>query len=151
MAPRAPSSPDPPEVLAYHEGFLTAEEEARLLALVVELDFREVTMRGQTARRTVRHVGLDYDYAAGDLVPTDPLPGGMAWLRDRCAALMERDPEDLVQILVSRYPPGAGIGWSGPGSPACPSARRAGCASSARSAASAARARSRSRRDRRTC
>jgi len=24
---------------------------------------------------------------------------------------MERDPADLVQILVSRYPPGAGIGW----------------------------------------
>ena len=90
---------------------MTAEEEAQLLALVEELDFRAVTMRGQTARRTVRHFGLDYDYAAGDLVPTDPLPDGMAWLRDRCAALMERDPEDLVQILVSRYPPGAGIGW----------------------------------------
>jgi alkylated DNA repair dioxygenase AlkB len=24
---------------------------------------------------------------------------------------MERDPEDLVQILLSRYPAGAGIGW----------------------------------------
>ena len=24
---------------------------------------------------------------------------------------MERDPADLVQILVSRYPAGAGIGW----------------------------------------
>jgi alkylated DNA repair dioxygenase AlkB len=23
----------------------------------------------------------------------------------------ERDPADLVQILISRYPPGAGIGW----------------------------------------
>jgi len=32
-------------------------------------------------------------------------------LRERCAALVERDPEDLVQILLSRYPAGAGIGW----------------------------------------
>ncbi len=111
MAPRAPAGPDPPEGLAYHEDFVTAEEEAQLLELVGALAFREVTMRGQTARRTVRHFGLDYDYAGGDLVPTDPLPDGMTWLRDRCAALMERDPEDLVQILLSRYPPGAGIGW----------------------------------------
>ena len=24
---------------------------------------------------------------------------------------MEREPADLVQVLLSRYPPGAGIGW----------------------------------------
>jgi len=35
----------------------------------------------------------------------------MGSLRDRCAALMERDPQDLVQVLVSRYPAGAGIRW----------------------------------------
>lgn len=25
--------------------------------------------------------------------------------------LIERDPEDLAQVLVTRYPAGAGIGW----------------------------------------
>ncbi len=68
-------------------------------------------MRGQVARRTVHHFGLDYDYESGELVPADPLPTGLHDLRDRCAALMEREPADLVQVLVSRYPPGAGIGW----------------------------------------
>ncbi len=68
-------------------------------------------MRGQTARRTVRHFGLGYDYESGELVPAEPLPEPMLWLRDRCAALMERDAGDLVQVLVSRYPAGAGIGW----------------------------------------
>ena len=68
-------------------------------------------MRGQTARRTVRHFGLDYDYESGELVPADPLPEPLVFVRDRCASLMEREPEDLVQILVSRYPEGAGIGW----------------------------------------
>jgi DNA oxidative demethylase len=68
-------------------------------------------MRGQVARRTVRHFGLDYEYESGELVPSDPLPDDLAWLRERCAALMERAPEDLVQVLVSRYPAGAGIGW----------------------------------------
>jgi len=100
-----------PEGLVYREEFVSAAEEAALLALFEAMEFRAVTMRGQTARRTVRHFGLDYAYESGELVPTDPLPEPVHPLRDRCAGLMERDPEDLVQILVSRYPEGAGIGW----------------------------------------
>ena len=102
---------DIPEGLVYVEDFISEEEERDLLALVEELDFRTLTMRGQTARRTVRHYGLDYAYESGELVEGDPLPDGMEWLRWRCSQLMERDPDDLVQILVSRYPEGAGIGW----------------------------------------
>jgi alkylated DNA repair dioxygenase AlkB len=100
-----------PEGLVYREAFITAEEERALLAELEMIEFRSVTMRGQTAKRTVRHYGLDYDYENGALVPAEPLPRSMSWLRERCAALMEREPEDLAQILVSRYPPGAGIGW----------------------------------------
>ena len=100
-----------PEGLVYREEFVSREEEGALLAVLEALEFRTITMRGQTARRTVRHFGLDYAYETGELVPADPLPEPLHPLRDRCAALMERDPEDLVQILVSRYPEGAGIGW----------------------------------------
>jgi DNA oxidative demethylase len=100
-----------PEGLEYRDGFIDADEERRLLGAIEAFEFRAVQMRGQTARRTVRHFGLDYEYESGELVPADPLPDALAWLRDRCAALMQRDPQDLVQILVSRYPPGAGIGW----------------------------------------
>jgi DNA oxidative demethylase len=100
-----------PEGLVYVEDFLSADEEGSLLALLETMDLRAVTMRGQTARRTVRHFGLDYAYESGELVPAEPLPTEMAWLRERCAALIERDAADLVQVLVSRYPEGAGIGW----------------------------------------
>ncbi|MBW3653324.1 MAG: alpha-ketoglutarate-dependent dioxygenase AlkB [Actinobacteria bacterium] len=100
-----------PEGLVYVEEFVSAQEERSLLSILEAMQFGAVTMRGQTARRTVRHFGLDYAYESGELVPTDPLPAQMGWLRDRCAALVERDPEDLVQVLVSRYPEGAGIGW----------------------------------------
>jgi DNA oxidative demethylase len=111
MPPRTPAVVEVPEGLLYREEFVTPEEERQLLALLHQLEFRTVTMRGQTARRTVRHFGLDYDYESGGLVPIDPLPTPMLWLRDRCAELMERDPADLVQILINRYPEGAGIGW----------------------------------------
>ena len=100
-----------PEGLEYRDGFVSPEEEAGLLRMLEELEFRTVEMRGQIARRTVRHFGLDYEYETGELVPAEPLPGQLGWLRDRCAAVMQRDPADLVQTLVSRYPAGAGIGW----------------------------------------
>ncbi|CAA9480752.1 MAG: hypothetical protein AVDCRST_MAG45-154 [uncultured Solirubrobacterales bacterium] len=110
--PPRPAEPSPlPEGLVYREEFVTAEEERGLLDLLDALDFQPVVMRGRTARRSVRHFGLEYSYQRKELAPTDPLPEPMLWLRDRCAQLMERDPEDLVQVLVGRYPAGAGIGW----------------------------------------
>src|SRR5436305_10713906 len=68
-------------------------------------------MHGRPARRTVRMFGLDYDYSSRELVPRDPLPGSLHRLSERAASRIERDAVDLAQILVSRYPPGAGIGW----------------------------------------
>jgi alkylated DNA repair protein (DNA oxidative demethylase) len=97
--------------LTYIDDFLTDDEERDVLAVIEPLDYRAVTMHGQAARRTVRMFGLDYDYSSHDLVPADPLPHRLRWMRERAAGLIERDPDDLVQILVSRYPPGAGIGW----------------------------------------
>jgi alkylated DNA repair dioxygenase AlkB len=105
------TEPAAPAGLEYHAEFITAQEEAQLLAVIECLDYRTVVMRGQAARRTVRHFGLDYAYESGELEPTDPLPQPLHWLRDRCARLIGREPADLVQILVSRYPEGAGIGW----------------------------------------
>jgi len=103
--------PEEPEGLVYRPDFLSAQEEGDVLAFMDEIDFHEVTMRGQTARRTVRHYGYDYGYESWQLVPAEPLPGELVWLRDRCAALAEVEPDELVQTLVSRYPEGAGIGW----------------------------------------
>jgi DNA oxidative demethylase len=100
-----------PEGLLYREEFVTPEEERGLIVAIEGLDLRELTMRGQTAKRTVRHFGLDYEYESRGVSSGDPLPEGLEWLRERSAALIERDPPDLAQILVTRYPPGAGIGW----------------------------------------
>jgi alkylated DNA repair dioxygenase AlkB len=95
----------------YVPDFLTSEEEARLVEACSNLDFSEVRMHGQTARRTVRHFGLDYDYERWKVTPTDLLPESFEWLRERAAALVDRQPEELAEVLISRYPPGAGIGW----------------------------------------
>ena len=109
---RAATVSERPDGLEFRPDFVTEDEERQLLALIENIDFRELTMRGQTARRTVKHFGYDYDYESyGTLVPAEPLPLALVWLRDRCAAFAELAPEELVQTLVSRYPPGAPIGW----------------------------------------
>ena len=100
-----------PEGLVYEEDFVTEAEEEELLRFLDELDFHEVVMRGQTARRTVRHYGFDYGYESWQLTPTDPLPEELSNLRARAAALVGVEPEELAEILVSRYPADAGIGW----------------------------------------
>ena len=109
---RARTVVEQPEGLVFRRGFLSEDEEHELLAAIGPLEFRTITMRGQTARRTVRHYGYDYDYESyGKLVRGQPLPDWLTVIRNRGASFAGVDPDDLVQALVSRYPPGAPIGW----------------------------------------
>ena len=100
-----------PEGLVYRTGFVSPDEERQLLEALDAMDFHTVTMRGQTARRVVRHFGLDYDYETFKVTPTDPLPPDLEWLRTRAADLVGEEPDALAEILLTRYPPGAPIGW----------------------------------------
>lgn len=100
-----------PEGLRYLPDFLSEEEERVLADALSRLAFREIHMHGVVARRTVAHYGWDYGYESWQLTPAPPLPRFLAPLRDRCAALVGLDPDALEELLVSRYPPGASIGW----------------------------------------
>jgi DNA oxidative demethylase len=100
-----------PAGLVYVPSFVSDDEERALLEELEGLEFEEIRMRGQTAKRTVRHFGLDYDYERWQVTPTEPLPESFEWLRERAAGLVERKPEELAEVLLTRYPAGAGIGW----------------------------------------
>ncbi|MDP9434902.1 MAG: alpha-ketoglutarate-dependent dioxygenase AlkB [Actinomycetota bacterium] len=100
-----------PEGLRYLPELLTVQEERDLLARMVGLAFGEVRMRGQVARRTVVHFGLDYDYESGGVRPGTPAPNWLEPVRARCAELIDREAAALAEVLLTRYPPGATIGW----------------------------------------
>jgi alkylated DNA repair protein (DNA oxidative demethylase) len=106
---RAPS--EEPEGLVYRPDCLSVDEERELLAILEPLRFDPIVIRGQAARRTARHFGLDYDYEARTPEPGEPVPDWLLPVRARAAELAEVEPEELVEILVQRYPPGATIGW----------------------------------------
>lgn len=108
MSPRAVERPSG---LTYRPDFVTPEEHEALLALVRGLEFREVRMRGYPAKRTTVHFGWDYAIDQRAVEPTEPIPAGLLWLRDRCADAARVPPVELVELLATRYPKGAGIGW----------------------------------------
>ncbi|PWU59386.1 alpha-ketoglutarate-dependent dioxygenase AlkB [Micromonospora globispora] len=100
-----------PAGLTYQPELIDDDEERSLLTVLDALDFHDVRMHGQIARRTVRHFGFDYDYGSFQLTETEALPVALHWVRDRCANLAGLAPEALAQALVTRYPPGSVIGW----------------------------------------
>ena len=101
----------PPEGLVYRAGFLARESESRLIRTVETLEFREVRMRGVAALRTTAHFGWDYGYDSWRIEPAAPIPEDFLALREACAIVAGIEPERFAEMLVSRYPPGAGIGW----------------------------------------
>jgi alkylated DNA repair protein (DNA oxidative demethylase) len=100
-----------PQGLSYRPEVLSAEEEAGLLEILDELRFDPIVLHGRAARRTGRHFGLDYDYGSRTPKPGEAVPDWLLPLRARAAGLAGREPEELVEILVQRYPPDATIGW----------------------------------------
>jgi alkylated DNA repair dioxygenase AlkB len=106
---RAPS--EEPQGLVYRPELLSADEEATLLRELETLRFDPIVLHGRAARRTGRHFGLDYDYESRTPQPGEPIPDWLLPVRARAAKLAGHDPEELVEILVQRYPPEATIGW----------------------------------------
>lgn len=100
-----------PAGLSYQLDFVTKDEESALIDFLEDIAYEEVRFHGQVAKRSVRHYGYGYDYDARQAEPGDPIPESLEWLRLRCAEFTEVEPERVVECLVSRYPPGAGIGW----------------------------------------
>ncbi|HEY0387714.1 MAG TPA: alpha-ketoglutarate-dependent dioxygenase AlkB [Gaiellales bacterium] len=108
---RAQQSAAPPAGLVHVPDLLTPEQHDDAVAGLERLEMHELRMRGQLARRTVRHFGWDYGYDSWTLVPAEPLPGFLEPLRAAAAAVAGLDQAALEQALVTSYPPGATIGW----------------------------------------
>jgi alkylated DNA repair dioxygenase AlkB len=103
--------PEGPEGLVLRPELLTVDEETELLERLADLRFDPIVMHGRPARRTARHYGLGYDYGSRTPQPGEPIPDWVLPVRERAAELAGEDPEDLVEVLVQRYPEGSTIGW----------------------------------------
>lgn len=100
-----------PDGLTYLPDFVDAAEARALEAAAAALDYRAVVMHGQAAKRVVAHFGVDYGYESWSLDRAPPLPDWVRPLVPRVAAAMREPPAALGELLVTKYPPGARIGW----------------------------------------
>jgi alkylated DNA repair dioxygenase AlkB len=106
------SMPDgPPPGFVYRPDFVDETEERELVAALRGLEFSDVRMRGAIARRRTAHFGWLYGYETWRIAPGPPIPGFLLPVRERVGALAGVAPEALVEVLLTDYRPGAGIGW----------------------------------------
>ena len=100
-----------PDGFSYADEFMDRATEDNLLAYLSTLVFEPVTMRGNTAKRMVRHFGLRYDYASRTLREAETIPRQLKPQIRRAERFAGLSEGAIVEALVNRYPPGAGVGW----------------------------------------
>ncbi|MFL6722990.1 MAG: alpha-ketoglutarate-dependent dioxygenase AlkB [Sphingomicrobium sp.] len=97
--------------LAYRDELINPAEERALIAAIAATDLSPFQFQGWTGKRMTRTFGWRYDFDDRSFEPAGPLPDWLLPLRDRAASFGGVPPEELVHALVTRYDPGAGIGW----------------------------------------
>ena len=91
--------------------FVTETEEQALITAIDAADLSPFRFHGWTGKRRTASYGWSYDFEAGCLRRSNPLPGWLLPFRGRAAEFARLSRDDLVQALLIRYDPGAGIGW----------------------------------------
>ena len=97
--------------LALAEEFVAPAEEASLIARIDAAPLQPFRFHQWEGKRLTASYGWAYDFAAGRMNPAPALPDWLLPLRQRAAAFAGLEPDALVQALLIRYDPGAGIGW----------------------------------------
>lgn len=97
--------------LRYGPEFLTATEEAALLAHIAALDLRQAQYKSYQAKRRIVSYGGRYDYDRNELLPSGVVPEFLHPLRARIAAWVSVAPEDFTHALIAEYAPGTPLGW----------------------------------------
>ncbi|MFL6779795.1 MAG: alpha-ketoglutarate-dependent dioxygenase AlkB [Sphingomicrobium sp.] len=97
--------------LAYREELIDPAEEVELIAAIETVDLSPFKFQGWTGKRLTRTFGWRYDFDDRSFEPVGPLPAWLLPLRNRAASFADIMPNDFVHALVTRYDPGAPIGW----------------------------------------
>jgi DNA oxidative demethylase len=97
--------------LATKSDLVSAAEERALIAAIDAVDLTPFRFQGWTGKRLTASFGWHYDFEKQSVGRADPIPDWLVPIRDRMAAFAGLEPASLIQALLIRYDPGAGIGW----------------------------------------
>lgn len=97
--------------LSQADGVVTPAEEAMLTAAIDAAGLAPFQFHGWEGKRLSASYGWRYDFDEMSLAPATPIPDWLLPLRETAARFIGAEPGELVQALLLRYDPGAGIGW----------------------------------------
>jgi alkylated DNA repair dioxygenase AlkB len=100
-----------PQGLAYQADFITAAEEAALLAAIRRLPLREALYKEYTAKRRIMSFASQYDFDNNELLSRPQLAPFLEPVRDKVANWLDIPSAQFSQALVSEYQAGTALGW----------------------------------------
>jgi alkylated DNA repair protein (DNA oxidative demethylase) len=91
--------------------FVTPGEEQMLIASIDAVELFPFRFHGWLGKRLTASYGWRYDFDDASFSPAEAIPDWLLPLRAKAARFAGLQPDELVQALLIRYDPGAGIGW----------------------------------------
>ena len=97
--------------LSFYDDVITDAQEAAFIAHIDACDLTPFRFQQWTGKRLTYTSGWSYDFEHVRFAPAEPMPDWLLDVRGRAAAFAGLSADELVQALLIRYDPGAGIGW----------------------------------------
>lgn len=102
---------DYPPGFTYFPSFISEIEEATLVEAVAALELSAFMFQGYAAKRKTASFGFDYSFRDKHLKKGNPIPESFDWLIGKVARQAQVSPEEVLELLVTEYPPGSVINW----------------------------------------
>jgi alkylated DNA repair dioxygenase AlkB len=100
-----------PEGFSYHDNFLSADEEQRLLEFIENIELHPMMFQGFEAKRKVASFGFDYSFDGRQLTKGIEIPAELGWLIPKVANYSSIDTNAIAELLITEYPFGSVINW----------------------------------------
>ena len=91
--------------------FVSPDEEQVLIASIDAVELSPFRFHGWLGKRLTASYGWRYDFDDASFTPAEAIPDWLLSVRAKAARFANLQPDELVQALLIRYDPGAGIGW----------------------------------------
>lgn len=95
----------------YGEDFISVQEEKQLLDIISGIELHTFIFQGFEAKRRVASFGYDYSFDRRELTKGLPIPKEFDPLIAKVSAKFNIPAEEMAELLVIEYPPGAVINW----------------------------------------
>lgn len=103
--------PELPPGFSYHPGFITPEEEEKLLDIIRQLDLQNMKFHKYEAKRKVISFGKGWSFTEQRLKEATAIPVQLDFLMEKITKHLAIPKLLIAQVLITEYPVGSVINW----------------------------------------